>query len=639
MGVEYKKTAWVNGETALNAEHMNHIEQGIDDLAEVLKDVGTIPTKTSQLVNDSGFITESDLTLSAQATWIGGALTDSNFPENPKMFPLGFTPTSLRIVERNQQGKVISSVLLQTDLVADDVVILFVENGFTASAIAGGRYNRQGYTYYCLGTYNGFVPLPTVFKTDVGKLLAVNEQGQWQAERVLPQIQPTDNGKFLCVQNGIFVLADVAAVSGGNVSYNSSTGTFTYTIPGQAISNTVQNVVVPTLTAGTSISTADATLSNDLSVGNELSVSNNASAKRVYLPFSNTRGGDYSTYGDGIWFSDNTYSLPLIRANSAWAGSKSYPFVTIGIGTNSGADTNLSEPGVQITNRGQTSTIHFRVDPKTSSTTKSTGVIRFEGIDNDHIWNRVSLAATPEDQLITLSTGTLRLSESYRHNIADGEYVNGRAGVIVQGVSYPPASVSGSGASLGRVAANKSYVDTRTIYYTDIRVPTTDFVSDSTYSSQGYSVAATIPFIEATASMSGNVTFSLADAISGNFAPIAETGAGYVKIYAQSVPTASISIPTIALSEVPPTFDVSLTWRADDTVVQQQSMAIRGGLTYYAVIAPTTGHTIDNIYTAEGNTQLPTSYVTSNGDGTYTIQVPHVGDDIYVHIDQSSKTT
>ena len=632
MGVEYKKTAWVNGETALNAEHMNHIEQGIDDLAEVLKDVGTIPTKTSQLVNDSGFITESDLTLSAQATWIGGALTDSNFPENPKMFPLGFTPTSLRIVERNQQGKVISSVLLQTDLVADDVVILFVENGFTASAIAGGRYNRQGYTYYCLGTYNGFVPLPTVFKTDVGKLLAVNEQGQWQAERVLPQIQPTDNGKFLCVQNGIFVLADVAAVSGGNVSYNPSAGSFTYTTPGQAISNTVQNVVVATLTAGTRISTADATVSNDLSVGNDLSVTNNASAKRVYLPFSDTRGGDYSTYGDGIWFSDNTYSLPLIRANSTWADFNDYPFVTIGIGTNSGARKNLSEPGVQITNRSQTSTIHFSVN-----TTFSSSTVRFESKDNDNKWNYVSLIAKPNDYLTTLSTGTLSLFEPYRYGSGNEVKVNGGEGVIVQGVSYPPASVSSS--SLGRLAANKSYVDTRTIYYTDIKVPTTDFVSDSTYSSQGYSVAATIPFIEATASMSGNVTFSLADAISGNFAPIAETGAGYVKIYAHSVPTTSITIPTIALSEVPSTFTAVLEWWVDGNVEERMTITKRRGLTFHMDIAPTTGYTIDRIYASEGHDTLPSSYVTPNGDGTYTIQVPHVGDDIYAHIDQSSKTT
>lgn len=55
----YTKTQWVNNQTpALDAEHLNHIEQGIKDAHDGLDgkaDAADIPTKVSDLTNDEGY--------------------------------------------------------------------------------------------------------------------------------------------------------------------------------------------------------------------------------------------------------------------------------------------------------------------------------------------------------------------------------------------------------------------------------------------------------------------------------------------------------------------------------------------------------------------------------------------------------
>lgn len=53
----YNKTEWVNGDI-ITAEKLNKIEQGIYDANGI-----SVPTSTSDLINDSGFITLVDLPL------------------------------------------------------------------------------------------------------------------------------------------------------------------------------------------------------------------------------------------------------------------------------------------------------------------------------------------------------------------------------------------------------------------------------------------------------------------------------------------------------------------------------------------------------------------------------------------------
>lgn len=78
---------------------------------------------------------------------------------------------------------------------------------------------------------------------------------------------------------------------------------------------------------------------------------------------------------------------------------------------------------------------------------------------------------------------------------------------------------------------------------TNISVAVADFVGDSTYTDYGYK--AEIPMPGVNSNYSPDVRFSLADAKSGIFAPVADAGTDKVIIYANAVPAAAITIPVI----------------------------------------------------------------------------------------------
>lgn len=69
------------------------------------------------------------------------------------------------------------------------------------------------------------------------------------------------------------------------------------------------------------------------------------------------------------------------------------------------------------------------------------------------------------------------------------------------------------------------------------------FAADSTYNEYGYK--GTIPVLGATASMRPEVVFAMAQAVSGDYAPICESGTDCVYIYAK-VNTA-ITIPSVTV--------------------------------------------------------------------------------------------
>lgn len=88
-------------------------------------------------------------------------------------------------------------------------------------------------------------------------------------------------------------------------------------------------------------------------------------------------------------------------------------------------------------------------------------------------------------------------------------------------------------------------VELKKLMFENTTVPTSSFLSDATYADYPYRAAIALP--GAISGMIPEVIFGLAEAISGNFAPIAESYNGGVYIYAQSVPTSAITIPTIIL--------------------------------------------------------------------------------------------
>ena len=81
--------------------------------------------------------------------------------------------------------------------------------------------------------------------------------------------------------------------------------------------------------------------------------------------------------------------------------------------------------------------------------------------------------------------------------------------------------------------------------FENVAVETASFAADSTYEDFPYRAAVALEGV--TADMVPEVVFSLADAASGNYAPVAESHDGGVYIYAAEKPEAAITIPTIVL--------------------------------------------------------------------------------------------
>lgn len=86
-------------------------------------------------------------------------------------------------------------------------------------------------------------------------------------------------------------------------------------------------------------------------------------------------------------------------------------------------------------------------------------------------------------------------------------------------------------------------VELKKLLFTDTSVPVSAFVADSTY--QDYPFRAAIALTGVLDTMIPEVVLGVADAIDGNFAPVAATYNGGVYLYAASVPESAITIPTI----------------------------------------------------------------------------------------------
>ncbi len=79
--------------------------------------------------------------------------------------------------------------------------------------------------------------------------------------------------------------------------------------------------------------------------------------------------------------------------------------------------------------------------------------------------------------------------------------------------------------------------------FSGVSVAASAWVSDSTYAAYPY--AASIACTGVTASHVPEVVFGATEAASGNFAPVALSGSGTVKIYAATKPTAAITVQSI----------------------------------------------------------------------------------------------
>ncbi len=79
--------------------------------------------------------------------------------------------------------------------------------------------------------------------------------------------------------------------------------------------------------------------------------------------------------------------------------------------------------------------------------------------------------------------------------------------------------------------------------FSGVSVAASAWVSDSTYAAHPYAASIACPGV--TASHVPEVVFGATEAASGNFAPVALSGSGTVKIYAATKPTAAITVQSI----------------------------------------------------------------------------------------------
>ena len=89
--------------------------------------------------------------------------------------------------------------------------------------------------------------------------------------------------------------------------------------------------------------------------------------------------------------------------------------------------------------------------------------------------------------------------------------------------------------------AHAGYAEVKIV--SGVSVAASAWVSDSTYAAYPYAASIACPGV--TASHVPEVVFGATEAASGNFAPVALSGSGTVKIYAATKPTAAITVQSI----------------------------------------------------------------------------------------------
>lgn len=173
----------------------------------------TIPTATSDLTNDSGYITLNDIRRTYVGSWQGGYITTQ------RTFNCGFLPDYITITKKTPNGTIIDTTTLNEDYSHGNTEIIFTDSGFTAVSDANGEFNESGYTYSYVAVSLGANGLPLVSSADNGKILAVIG-GKWSAAvftSQLPVVTVEDAGKFLMVNSsGVWAAQSMDTWTGGS---------------------------------------------------------------------------------------------------------------------------------------------------------------------------------------------------------------------------------------------------------------------------------------------------------------------------------------------------------------------------------------------------------------------------------------
>ena len=131
---------------------------------------------------------------------------------------------------------------------------------------------------------------------------------------------------------------------------------------------------------------------------------------------------------------------------------------------------------------------------------------------------------------------------------ASTHQADGSDPITLQTGNYGDSSIPTSAYQDASVTRAKLASDVKVLTFTNKTVATSAWGSDTTYTDFPYRAAVACNGV--TAKHYAEVSFSPADAISGSFAPVAESYAGGVYIYASEIPVAALTIPTIVCMPV-----------------------------------------------------------------------------------------
>lgn len=162
-------------------------------------------------------------------------------------------------------------------------------------------------------------------------------------------------------------------------------------------------------------------------------------------------------------------------------------------------------------------------------------------LTNNNIQRQISLAR------VNIPAGTVSLSSPM---ITDERLDPSVCGIVTETIKIDTSTMQSQFEALLNAIQDElqdleagTGVELKKLQFNNVSVEVADFVADATYDDFSYRAAVSLEGVLET--MIPEVIFSLTDATSGLFAPIAETYTGGVYLYASDVPESAITVPVI----------------------------------------------------------------------------------------------
>ena len=162
-------------------------------------------------------------------------------------------------------------------------------------------------------------------------------------------------------------------------------------------------------------------------------------------------------------------------------------------------------------------------------------------LTNNNLQRQISLAR------VSVPAGTISLSASM---VTDERLDPSVCGIVTETIKVDTSTMQSQFESLLKAIQSElkdleagTGLEFKRLQFTDVIVSKASFVADTTYSDFPFRAGVQLDGVLET--MTPEVIFGVADATSGNFAPVSESYTGGIYLYTESVPESDITIPTI----------------------------------------------------------------------------------------------